>query len=509
MWSGFIIRLALGYALFGAALRPRHGAVAETDRRLTPAPAVHCTSDFDSRGGIALYIVVVILVVMGLGVLCEGDYKHALLVLTEKLNLSDDVAGATFMAAGSSSAELFLSLIALLEPAATDDTGAGTIVGSAIFNVCITIGLSALFSPPSDNEVRWRPIARDVVYNVLAFSWVIGSFADGEILWYEAMLGVMLYGSYVVFMVYNVILMKLVERVLTRCCRRRNTAAGPAPSPLQTEQSFAQGVQPLQSEGEGSADGGGGTEMELVRDDTTVEREATVDLEQEAPSAPMMSGEHHFYVWKTVFGRPIYRHREGFWVRPVGGFEWVLAVATAPFRALFHYTLPNAENPTLPRACVWITFSLCLVYLLGFTLAMVVACQKIGCLLGMDEAVVGATLLAWGSSLPDALTSIFVARAGKGNMAVSNVLGSNVFDVLFALGVPWLILTVVSQKPVVVNGSGAVIFTGILFGSLAVFCVCMFARRMKLDKVVALVLFLFYILFLTFLLLHELEIIAF
>ena len=60
----------------------------------------------------------------------------------EKLSLSDDVAGATFMAAGSSSAELFLSFIALLEPgAATDDTGAGTIVGSAIFNVCVTIGL--------------------------------------------------------------------------------------------------------------------------------------------------------------------------------------------------------------------------------------------------------------------------------------------------------------------------------------------------------------------------------
>ncbi len=82
-----------------------------------------------------------------------------------------------------------------------------------------------------------------------------------------------------------------------------------------------------------------------------------------------------------------------------------------------------------------------------------------------------------GSSLPDALTSVFVARAGKGNMAVSNVLGSNVFDVLFALGVPWLLLTIISGKSVIVTGGGAVIYTGILFGSLLLFVVAMIWRK--------------------------------
>ncbi len=67
------------------------------------------------------------------------------MVIAAKLQLSDDVAGATFMAAGNSSAELFLSLFALLEPGESDDTGAGTIVGSAIFNVAVTIGLAAAF----------------------------------------------------------------------------------------------------------------------------------------------------------------------------------------------------------------------------------------------------------------------------------------------------------------------------------------------------------------------------
>ncbi len=500
MFSGLLLRLALGFALFSSVRGP-------SQRTLTPAPAVRCTSSFDKEGGIAVYILVVVLVVIGLAVLCEGDYKHALLVLTEKLNLSDDVAGATFMAAGSSSAELFLSLIALLEPGETDDTGAGTIVGSAIFNVCITIGLSALFSPVVSNVVQWRPIARDVVYNVLAFCWVIGSFADGEIVWYEALLGVLLYASYVVFMMYNAVLMKLIERLLRRCCRRSAAAAPVAPPPLQTEQAFAES---LQSGGEATAnEAGTATELELIKDETTVEREATNDLEQEAASAPMMPGEHYFYVWKTVCGKPVYRLREGFWERPTNGREWVVAVVGLPFRALFHYTLPNAENPTLPRMSVWITFTLCLGYLLLFTLALIVCCQKIGCLLGMDEAVVGATLLAWGSSLPDALTSVFVARAGKSSMAVSNVLGSNVFDVLFALGVPWLLLTVFGDRPVLVNGGGAVIYTGILFGALGAFGLAIFWRRWKLDKLVAVVLVLFYAGFLTFVVLHEVGLIVF
>jgi Ca2+/Na+ antiporter len=331
--------------------------------------------------------------------------------------MSDDVAGATFMAAGSSSAELFLSLIALLQPGAdTDDTGAGTIVGSAIFNVCITIGLSALFSPSEANEVRWRPIARDVVYNILAFSWVIGSFADNEIQWYEAMLGVMLYASYVVFMMYNVVLMTLIERIWNRCwkrCRRDRSPAAPAPA-ISTPQEFAERTT------SNSGTGDEGTEMELVKDETTVERETTVEseqtveLENEPMSAPMMPGDHRFYVWKNICGRPIYRLQEGLWQRPTNRLEWVIAIVGFPFRFVFHFTMPNAENPTFPRMSVWFTFGICLMYLLGFTIVMVVSCQKIGCLLGMDEAVVGATLLAWGSSLPDALTSVFVARAGKG-----------------------------------------------------------------------------------------------
>lgn len=58
------------------------------------------------------------------------------------LDLSDDVAGATFMAAGSSAPELFASLTSLINPDADDSIGIATIVGSAIFNVLVIIGVT-------------------------------------------------------------------------------------------------------------------------------------------------------------------------------------------------------------------------------------------------------------------------------------------------------------------------------------------------------------------------------
>jgi sodium/potassium/calcium exchanger 2 len=50
----------------------------------------------------------------------------------------------------------------------------------------------------------------------------------------------------------------------------------------------------------------------------------------------------------------------------------------------------------------------------------------------------GLTFLAAGTSVPDLLTSVIVARQGHGDMAVSSSIGSNIFDVLVGLPLPWL-----------------------------------------------------------------------
>lgn len=60
--------------------------------------------------------------------------------------------------------------------------------------------------------------------------------------------------------------------------------------------------------------------------------------------------------------------------------------------------------------------------------------------LGVTEAVIGLTVVAVGTSLPELITSIIAALRGQGDIAIGNVLGSNLFNVLGILGVTAVVL---------------------------------------------------------------------
>ena len=63
---------------------------------------------------------------------------------------------------------------------------------------------------------------------------------------------------------------------------------------------------------------------------------------------------------------------------------------------------------------------------------------------GIPQVVMGLTILAAGTSVPDLLSSVIVAKQGLGDMAVSSSIGSNIFDVAFGLPVPWLLFAIVT-----------------------------------------------------------------
>lgn len=68
-------------------------------------------------------------------------------------------------------------------------------------------------------------------------------------------------------------------------------------------------------------------------------------------------------------------------------------------------------------------------------------------LLGMTEKVIGLTIIAIGTSLPELATSIVAARAKKADMAIGNVIGSNIFNTFFILGTTSMI------KPLPISAS--------------------------------------------------------
>merc|ERR1712179_725555 len=91
---------------------------------------------------------------------------------------------------------------------------------------------------------------------------------------------------------------------------------------------------------------------------------------------------------------------------------------------------------------------------MGFSYFMVWWATVTGEALSISDAVMGLTFLAAGTSVPDLITSVLVAKEGKGDMAVSSSIGSNLFDVTVGLPVPWLLYTIINQEAMEVNSVG-------------------------------------------------------
>jgi cation:H+ antiporter len=67
--------------------------------------------------------------------------------------------------------------------------------------------------------------------------------------------------------------------------------------------------------------------------------------------------------------------------------------------------------------------------------------------LGMSEALIGLTIVAIGTSLPELTTSLFAALKGHADLAIGNIVGSNIFNLLFILGVSATIRAVPVPTP--------------------------------------------------------------
>merc|ERR1719440_1064640 len=145
----------------------------------------------------------------GLAIVCDDYFVESLEDISEALNLSPDVAGATFMAAGSSAPELFTSLMGVF--AVKNDVGIGTIVGSAVFNLCCIIGGTALFTPTT-LVIDWKPITRDTLFYGIAIAAMIYVLQDGLVTLYEAVALIVCYAFYVMFMAFNQPIMEAVSR---------------------------------------------------------------------------------------------------------------------------------------------------------------------------------------------------------------------------------------------------------------------------------------------------------
>jgi len=143
------------------------------------------------------------------------------------------------------------------------------------------------------------------------------------------------------------------------------------------------------------------------------------------------------------------------------------------------------------------TWTLAILWIGLFSTFMVFWATLFGDRFEIAPEVMGLTFLAAGTSIPDLLTSVIVARQGHGDMAVSSSVGSNIFDVLVGLPVPWMLYTLIKGEPVAVGGGGGTLFVSllILFIMLVVVVSLIAAFKWKMTKGLGVTMFLMYFVF--------------
>ncbi|XP_069063742.1 sodium/potassium/calcium exchanger 4-like [Pleurodeles waltl] len=183
---------------------------------------------------------------------------------------------------------------------------------------------------------------------------------------------------------------------------------------------------------------------------------------------------------------------------------------TWPITCIFYLTIPNFSKPRRENMFL-VTFLVSILWLGIFSYILVWMVAVIGYTLGIPDVIMGITFLAAGSSVPDCIASVIVARQGHGDMAVSNSIGSNVFDILVGLGVPWFLQTVAVQYGSVIriNSRGLVYLVILVLGSVALMVLGVRINKWRLDKKLGAYVLSLYVFFLCFSVLIELNVFTF
>lgn len=95
------------------------------------------------------------------------------------------------------------------------------------------------------------------------------------------------------------------------------------------------------------------------------------------------------------------------------------------------------KNASIPKMIIFVLLGLAMI-VLGSDLT-VSGATKIAEIAGLDDRIIGLTIVAFGTSLPELVTCIQAARKNKVDIAIGNIIGSNIFNILFVVGVSALV----------------------------------------------------------------------
>ncbi|KAF9408299.1 hypothetical protein HW555_011968 [Spodoptera exigua] len=463
------------------------------------------------HGGLIIHILVAVFTFIGLAIVCDEYFVSSLDRICEELKLAPDVAGATFMAAGSSAPELATVVIGVF--CAQDDIGVSGVIGSAVFNIMFVISVCALCAG-TVSHLNWWPLCRDCFFYAISILVMLCTIANSIVSWPEALFMLIMYAVYCVALRFNTTLERWAMTL-------------PLPFKLPTREEQAALVTYRSAGGQPPAPAAAGdttyAQMDGQTKETPLQESPTYNpggaydnaaYNAEPPPAwdPSQEWDPN-RAWDDTPAAPAYYKAKEYnpetavdpLVKPIGANHFQLAwwYLVFPIHWSCRHTMPDCRGRWYP-----VTFIISMLWISFYSYFMVWMITIIGYTLGIPDTVMGLTFVAAGVSVPDALSSLAVIKEGYGDMAVSNAVGSNVFDILVCLGLPWFIQTAIIHPGSHVN----VYHKGLIYSTLSLFSTVIFlvvathANGWKLDRKYGAVLMVWYILFITLASLYELNV---
>ncbi|XP_072166841.1 sodium/potassium/calcium exchanger 5-like [Diadema setosum] len=479
------------------------------------------------HGALLIHLLVTAYMFGAIAIICDDYFMPALELTCEVLNLSDDVAGATFMAIGGSSPELFSSLIAVF--IIRNDIGIGTIVGSAVFNVLCVIGLCGVLAGQVIVLSCW-PLTRDSLAYMVSIIGLVLVVQDGSVDWRDASILLALYVGYCILMYNNSYLESRLRKFF--CCipekdRDEKSSRKDEERKDRAKVTDRMELRRLIAESDSDNDDKTASPKRTYVNNTPPPGQGRFinslpnDKVDTAVQVTLIGSRH---INKNIDDGGTNNNRREVsddndddddeqkpsspFDLPEEGLGRLLRIAAYPIIFAFYVTVPDCKKKRWER-CFVLTFIVSLFWIGGLTYVLVWMVSVIGVTLDIPDEVMGLTLLAAGASTPDTLMSISVAREGAGDMAISHSLGSNLFDILIGLGLPWFIQTVfIDRGSTVPIYSGAIpIIAMLLLTNVIIAFFLISVCRFKLGKTLGVVFLVAYAAFVILSILFEMNII--
>ncbi|XP_043658040.1 sodium/potassium/calcium exchanger 4 isoform X2 [Drosophila teissieri] len=502
-------------------------------------------------GAVVLHVIASLYLFVALAVVCDEYFVPAVEKICAALNMSNDVAGATFMAAATSAPELFVNVIGTF--ITEGDIGVGTIVGSAVFNilaVAACCGIGAGMTIPLD----WWPLTRDSIAYGVTVAILICVMHDERVEWYEALILVSLYAVYLAVMYFDKTFQKCAKGGVKQARSRSrssncsiHTKNSNEKEPELVENRICQNMANIQLNGglnndqaKATSTAGAGTATATISV-TTSTMTTTLSTTHSAGAggggagaggggggavgvsagpgaiaqmAPLDGAEAESQVAVATVAADEDREEEGYslltYPKDKSCFSQFTWLIIWPIHLLFRIAIPDCKkaknNKIFP-----LTFIMCIVWIGSLSYVVAWMITIIGDTLKIPDSVMGITFLAAGTSVPEAVSSVIVAKRGHGSMGICNSIGSNTFDILLCLGVPWLIKAVFfpiqpGQNYVAINSAGLEYSAITLLSTLFLLYLTFSTNKFKLDKKVGTACLVMYLVFMVFASLIELNV---